>query len=90
MWLLPRDPTDQSKALLAFNDQFFTTTYKLPTWWTQEYSEQYANIPKERVFDFIDSFYEEGMKTTTIQTAVAQKFRLILTKEEITNYIKSL
>ncbi|GAF78779.1 unnamed protein product [marine sediment metagenome] len=74
-WLLPHDVKDPRSTLLAFDNQLFTVNYDLPKWWSDEYSEQFRDIPMDKVWDYIEAVYSEDMKLPSIKTMVFQKFR---------------
>lgn len=93
-WLLPKQKNVRSEALLSFDDNLLTVNFGLPSWWTDEYSEQFADIPESRVWDFIDSQFgtEEKVTVSTIsniQTVVAQKFRKNFTPMQIRDHLLS-
>lgn len=73
-WLLPRDRNKKESTLLAFDNQLFSIDYDLPFWWTQDYSEQFNNIPESKIWDYIDAVCLD-MKAPAIHVAVTQKFR---------------
>lgn len=75
-WLLPRNKTDKSQTLLAFDNNLFSVHYGLPVWWNDEYSEQFKGdtIPESKIWDYIDSVCSD-MKPTAIRDIIAQKFR---------------
>lgn len=86
-WHLPSNPYDKSSTLLAFNNQLFTVNYDLPDWWDETYSEQFRNIPMDKIWEYVDVQWENGLKPFSIQIAVAQKFRTQLTVKEIKDHL---
>jgi hypothetical protein len=89
-WFLPKDVNDKSQSLLAFDNNLLTAKWKLPTFWSQEYSEQFngQNISKEKIFDFVRAKFDDKEKITPtqiimLQTMVYQKFRVRLKPNEI-------
>jgi hypothetical protein len=92
-WLLPKDVNDKRKTLLSFDNQLFTLNFDLPEWWSEEYSEQFRDVPMEKVYDYIDSIMFDTEKITAsqinvIQTSIAQKFRKDISKEDIFKYLQ--
>jgi len=87
-WLLPHDITDKTMTLLAFDNNLFTCSYPLPNWWSDEYSEQFRDVPLSKVWDFVETSYSENMKPQQLQTILAQKFRKNLSIIEIENHLK--
>jgi len=88
-WLLPSDPNKHSLTLLSFDNNLLTVDYDLPSFWTQGYSEQFKGntISKEKVLDYVQVQYS-GEKNPekqiyNIQTVIYNKFRRLLTKEDI-------
>ncbi len=97
-WLLPSDPYDFSKVLLAFDSQLFTVSLSLPSWWTEEYSEQFRNVPEKKIFQYIEGEISLYLKHYTkltpgnideILTNVKLKFRRNITKKEFDDYFNS-
>lgn len=82
-WHLPKNPFDKTKTLLSFDDQLFTVCYNLPVWWSERYSEQFREVPIEKVWDYVECQFDSGLSIGSIQTAVSQKFRTLLKKEDI-------
>jgi hypothetical protein len=86
-WLLPSDPNDKTETLLAFDSQLFSVPLDLPLWWTQKYSEQFSEVSKEDIWDYIEATCED-LTATPIMTIIAQKFRnKIITRQEIQVYL---
>lgn len=74
--LLPRDREDKSEVLVCFNDNLFTVHTQLPEWWTTEYSEMFAGISDEMIWEYIEQqFYGNNIKPEQIAGMVNQKFR---------------
>ena len=86
-WLLPSNMEDKSGTLMCFANQLFTVDYDLPDWWSSEYSEQFNNIPIEKVWDYVEAICGDEMKISHIQIAVQQKFRVTLSKQEIQEHL---
>jgi hypothetical protein len=86
-WLLPPDHRDKSRSLVSFDNQLFTVNYNLPSFWSDEYSEQFRDIPMDKIWEYVDTVFSEDMGINSIQIAVAQKFRVSLSKEEICKYL---
>lgn len=86
-WLLPANVHDKPKTLMAFDNQLLTVNYGLPLWWSEEYSEQFRDVPLDKVKDYVEVMHSNGMNPTSIQTAIAQKFRRILTKEQVYEFM---
>lgn len=89
-WFLPKDVQDKAKCLLVFDNNLLTTTYALPSFWTDEYSEQFrgGTISHDKIMDFVKSKLEYNDKPSPaqlmdIQTVVYQKFRKEVSLEEI-------
>lgn len=85
-WLLPQDKEDKSQTLMAFDNQLLTVKYFLPTWWSSDYSEQYRDIDDSKVWEYVDTMLTNGMDSSSISIAVAQKFRKNFTKRMIDDY----
>jgi len=83
MWHLPKSKFNYPETLLCFDSQIFVVDYLLPFWWSVAYSEQYKDIPVEKVWDFIDFMHSNGMSINSIETAVAQKFHRVLSSKDI-------
>jgi len=86
-WLLPSNNQDQSKVLLAFNNQLFTMDFPLPDWWSDDYSEQFRDIPIEKIWEYVEVQFSNGLTVSEIITAVKQKFRQNLTAVNICNHL---
>ena len=86
---IPNDRSNKSNTLLAFDNNIFTAQYHLPTWWTTEYSEQFSNVTEEDLQDYIIVCSENGMKPFSISTAIAQKFRVQTTEQQIKDLLGS-
>lgn len=86
-WLIPKEFNEKSNTLLAFDNQLLTTRYPLPTWWTEEYSEQYRDIPMNRINDYIETAFSNGLSIQAIQTSVSQKFHKKVDKAHILELI---
>lgn len=91
-WFLPKNSKDKSLCLMVFDNNLLTARYDLPSFWNDEYSEQFRgdNISKERILDFVRSRMSDKDKLSpaeviNLQIMVRQKFRRNLTKEEILN-----
>jgi hypothetical protein len=82
-WLLPRNPNDKSECLMAFDNQLFTVHIGLPSWWSSEYSEQFRDVPLDKINDYVEVVFSNGMNIQQIQIAVSQKFRTQLSREDI-------
>ena len=87
-WLLPSNVRNKQATLMVFDNNLLTADYGLPVWWDEEYSEQFKDVPIEKVWDFIETIPLLTKEVTasyinTIQTSVFQKFRKELTKDEI-------
>lgn len=74
-WLLPRNRFNKSECLLSFDNHLLTINLPLPPWWTEEYSEQFRDIPFDKIQEYIEVVYSNGLNKQQIQIAVAQKFR---------------
>ena len=81
-WFLPKDVHDKADSLLAFDNNLLSARWRLPTFWSDEYSEQFggANIPDNKIDDYIRSKFDDKDKLTpaqiiTLQIMVVQKFR---------------
>jgi hypothetical protein len=91
-WFLPNDITDPAKTLMVFDNNLLTGKFRLPTFWSDEYSEQFKSgtIPKVKIYDFVKSKFDNEAKLTPkqindLQTIVFQKFRYKITRDEIQN-----
>ena len=87
-WLLPKDVNNKSKTLLVFNNNLLTLSYGLPSWWSDEYSEQFRDVPIDKVWDYVETLLPESDKLTMsqinmIQTSVFQRFSKELSKSDI-------
>jgi hypothetical protein len=93
MWLLPKDVNDKKKTLIVFNDNLMTVNYDLPTWWSTEYSEQFRDVPLDKIWDYVEGmkFDKDGKLTYAqiydIQTAIFQRFRKDVSKEDIIKHL---
>jgi hypothetical protein len=83
MWHLPKDRNNKRQTLLTFDSQLFLVDYDLPFWWSDDYSEQFRNVPDDKIKEYIEVMFSNGMKVQTIQIAIAQKFRRDLSVEQI-------
>lgn len=81
--LLPNDFYNKSQTLVTFELNMYEISFSLPEWWTQEYSEQYANVPFEKIVEFCLASFESNTKPHIFETSVFQKFRYKLTEEEL-------
>lgn len=88
LWLLPKDVTNFQETLLSFNDQLFKVNYDLPKWWNDDYSEQYRDIPMNKIEDFIEDAYSNDLGLHSIQIAVAQKFRKSLSLSQLKSILE--
>jgi hypothetical protein len=82
-WLLPKDKLDRSRVLMCFDDQLLTVNYPLPSWWSDEYSEQFKDVPLDKIKDYVEVQFSNGMTPPAIRVAVAQKFRVDLSQKQI-------
>jgi len=87
--LLPKNKFDKSQVLVAFDNHLLTVSVPLPDWWTQEYSEMFKDIPKEKVNEYIDWAFSNNYKIPQIVLAVKQKFRKQITKQYVTDFLCS-
>lgn len=88
-WLLPKSYMDKSEVLMAFDNQLFTVHIPLPEWWSDEYSEQFRDVPMDKIKDYIEVVHSNGLKLGAIQIAVSQKFRKMLSRDDIIEIIGS-
>jgi hypothetical protein len=88
MWHLPNNPANKGETLLAFDNQIFVVDLPLPDWWSDEYSEQFHNVEIEKVQEYIEAQFGNGMNLQTLSIAVAQKFRINMTKDEIEQMVE--
>ena len=95
-WFLPKDVNDKSQSLLVFDNNLLTAKWKLPTFWSDDYSEQFrgGSIPMTKIFDFIRSKFDDKDKITpaqinVMQTMVYQKFRKRISDNEINQCFNS-
>lgn len=86
-WHLPKSPDEKSATLMVFDNQLFLVDYDLPDWWSTDYSEQFRDIPMDKVWDYVEVMASNGMAPVAIQTAVAQKFRKSIKKEEVMQHL---
>lgn len=87
-WFLPSDITDKAKTLLAFDNNLLTCRFSLPSFWDDDYSEQFRgdSISKEKIFDFVRSKSPDKLtpaEVNKLQIMVYQKFRQEISKSEI-------
>jgi hypothetical protein len=82
-WHLPNNPDDKTYVLMAFDNQLLNVSFPLPPWWTERYSEQFRDIPMDKINECIEVYSSNGMNVSSIQTAVAQKFRKNIPATEI-------
>lgn len=81
-WFLPKDVKDKKDSLLAFDNNLLTARWSLPTFWNEEYSEQFNayNIDESKIIDFVRAKAEDKEKLTPsqinkLQIYVFNKFR---------------
>lgn len=86
-WHLPKSADDKTKTLLVFDNQLFLVDYDLPIWWDDRYSEQFREVPLDKIKDYIQVVHSNGLTVPQIQIAVAQKFRKSLEIDEIKNMV---
>ena len=89
-WFLPKNINDPAQTLMCFDNNLLTGRFKLPTFWSDEYSEQFraGTISRDKINDFIRSKFDDKINITPkqindMQTIVYQKFREKLTSKEI-------
>ena len=89
-WFLPKDVQDKSQCLMAFDNNLLTGSWSLPSFWSNEYSEQFnaSYIDQSKIKDFVRAKLEDKEKVTptqiyNLQIMVYQKFRKKLTSIEI-------
>lgn len=89
-WFLPKDVNDKSQCLMSFDNNLFTGKFKLPSFWSDEYSEQFrgGTISKDKILDFIKSKFDDKEKLSpaqvnNLQIMVYQKFRQKISDTEI-------
>lgn len=92
-WFLPKDVNDKSDSLMAFDNNLLTGKWRLPSFWSDEYSEQFnvLNIDPLKIKDFVRSKMDDKDKLTptqiyNLQTMVYQKFRTKLSASDIQSY----
>lgn len=76
-WFLPKDKAKKQQTLMAFDNNLLTCDFNLPTFWSDDYSEQFAgdNISDEDVKDFIrDKFDTE----TTLSPSQINKLQIMV------------
>ena len=92
-WFVPKDVNDKAQTLMAFDNNLLTGRFRLPTFWSDEYSEQFkqGTIPMKKIYSFIQSKFE-GKETlpspsmiNSMQTLVFTKFREKVSASEIKN-----
>jgi hypothetical protein len=83
MWHLPKNKLNKKETLLYFDSQIFVVNYNLPLWWSDEYSEQFRSVPVDKVWEFAEVMVSNGMSAVSISTAIVQKFRFVLSTDEI-------
>jgi len=89
-WLLPFNRMDRSKTLLVFDNQLFSVDYPLPTFWSEEYSEQFRDVPLEKINDYIEAVgSDDQTPISSIRIAINQKFRKDLTKDYIEGVLRA-
>lgn len=81
--LIPKDRDSKNESLLVFDNYLLNVKTPLPTFWSNEYSEQYRDIPMDRVWEYVDVQFNAGMTVPDIEVALKQKFRKSVKKEEI-------
>ncbi len=59
-WFLPKDRKNKAETLMCFDDNLLSCEFGLPSFWSDEYSEQFAgaNISDDDVRDFIGDKFE--------------------------------
>jgi hypothetical protein len=82
-WHLPRDRFDKAMSLMCFDNHILNSSFPLPEWWTQGYSEQFKDIPMDKIQDCVEVYHANGMNVNSIRTAIAQKFRKSLSSEDV-------
>lgn len=85
--LLPKKKSNKSEVLVAFNDNLLKVNVPLPKWWSQEYSEMFAGISKEKIAEYVLWADSNDYKIQQIVLAVKQKFRYSITEEDVKNCI---
>lgn len=82
-WLLPKDREAKNESLLVFDNYLLHVKTGLPSFWSDDYSEQYRDIPIKVIWEYIQVQFNNGMKVPDIEIAVKQKFRKHITQKEI-------
>jgi hypothetical protein len=89
MWHLPKDPHDKKQTLMLFDNQIFLVDYYLPEWWSDDYSEQFRNVSTQKIKEYAEVMFSNGLSILSIQTAIAQKFRRIVSKDWLEEVIQT-
>lgn len=87
-WLLPQSKEAKDESLLAFDSNLLSVKTGLPSFWSEEYSEQYRQISKKVIWEYIQVSLTNGYKIPDIEVAVKQKFRTHITQKEIADKFK--
>lgn len=89
-WFLPKDVRNKSDCLFVFDNNLLTVKLGLPSFWDDEYSEQFRGdtIDINKIYDFIKARFDDTSKLTAaqinnLQIGVYQKFRRRVSKKEI-------
>ncbi|MEO5350529.1 MAG: hypothetical protein H7836_12915 [Magnetococcus sp. YQC-3] len=88
---LPHNPLNKSETLCCFNDYSLLINYELPSWWSSSYSEQFANIPDDKIYDFIEAQLDNGLTPSQLSQIIPAKFRVThFTTQKIKAFADSL
>lgn len=88
MIMLPKDRIDKSVSLFDFDNNLLTIRTGMPNWYNLEYSEQYSASygNKEKALEFASVLLENNTNLFSIKTALAQKFRVQISIQELAEY----
>lgn len=84
-WFLPKDIKNKAHTLMAFDNNLLTCEFPLPSFWSDDYSEQYGgvNITDEDVKDFIRDKFDAQTSLTPAQIRKLQIMVYSIFRKEI-------
>lgn len=86
-FLLPRNAKNKTESLLVFDNNLLKVNIKIPSWYSDDYSEMFKDVSDDMIAEFLDSQYANGWDLNSLRIAVAQKFRRQITVKEIADYL---
>ncbi len=76
-WFLPKDINNKASTLMCFDNNLLTCEFGLPSFWSNEYSEQFGgkNISLEDVKDFVKDKFDAQ---TTLNPSQIRKLQIMV------------